>query len=92
MSCKHSTGCPALIKKYQNYGTWEKTRTFTAVRPLAPEASVSTNSTTQAGVSGAHYSVMLLSVNRTCLNLQDLCGQGLHSARAKGNVVMVVMT
>ncbi len=33
---------------YEEVGAQERTRTFTAVKPLAPEASASTNSTTWA--------------------------------------------
>ena len=33
-------------------GAQERTRTFTAVKPLAPEASASTNSATWAQVAG----------------------------------------
>ena len=33
----------------QSFGAQEKTRTSTALRPLAPEASASTNSATWAG-------------------------------------------
>ena len=36
------------ISNFRNDGAQERTRTFTAVKPLAPEASASTNSTTWA--------------------------------------------
>src|SRR4029079_14894311 len=48
-------------------GAQERTRTFTAVKPLAPEASASTNSTTWAcrlGHGGGYYgSVTPLSIH-----------------------------
>src|SRR3954467_10553245 len=37
-----------FIRAMRDVGAQERTRTFTAVKPLAPEASASTNSTTWA--------------------------------------------
>jgi hypothetical protein len=42
-----SMTCSAVFGRGQS-GAQERTRTFTAVKPLAPEASASTNSTTWA--------------------------------------------
>jgi hypothetical protein len=40
------------IQDFRICGAQERTRTFTAVKPLAPEASASTNSATWAQVAG----------------------------------------
>src|SRR3954451_5299641 len=42
-------------------GAQERTRTFTAVKPLAPEASASTNSATWAQVAGLERRLLLVS-------------------------------